>query len=267
NVDKRAREYLKSGQAFMAADVIFAEGSDLAVTAGRQVETARLAEHQASDREIAAIRKRIAIALGSAAAVASVVVLLLIPVPRSADVEDTADTGLSIAQAPHAAPATPFAPPAMFKAAAELATDFGRVRDLDELTKILGRAGDVMGASGLIVWMGSTAGAELRPVLFHGYSPEMIARIPPVPRSANHADAGAGCVAPPSNIARYCHPTAQTTRGGGPGSRSSAFVRGTLSQPRTSARPRRSLGGGGSRLAIRAPRRPRCDAGTFTTGC
>ena len=191
NVDKRAREYLKSGQALMAADVIFAEGSDLAVTAGRQVETARLAEHQASDREVAAIRKRQAIALGSAAAVAAVVVLLLIPVPRSADVEDTADTGLSIAQAPHAAPATPFAPPAMFKAAAELATDFGRVRDLDELTKILGRAGDVMGASGLIVWMGSTAGAELRPVLFHGYSPEMIARIPPVPRSANNAAAAA----------------------------------------------------------------------------
>src|SRR5436309_83384 len=90
-----------------------------------------------------------------------------------------------------AATATPFAPPAMFKAAAELATDFGRVRDLDELTKILGRAGDVMGASGLIVWMGSTAGAELRPVLFHGYSPEMIARIPPVPRSANNAASAA----------------------------------------------------------------------------
>src|SRR5712691_2724739 len=59
---------------------------------------------------------------------------------------------------------------------------------------------------------------------------------------------------------RYCHPTAQTTRGGGPGSRSSAFVRGTLSQRRTSAKPRRSLGGGGSRLAGGAPRPSRCDA-------
>src|SRR5439155_18896390 len=63
---------------------------------------------------------------------------------------------------------------------------------------------------------------------------------------------GASGVAPPSNTPRYCHPTAQTTRGGGPGSQSSAFVRGTLSQPRTSARRRRSLGGGGSRLAGRA---------------
>jgi len=191
NVDKRAREYLKLGQALMAADVIFTEGSDAAATAGRQVEDARLAEHQAFDREMAAIRKRQAITLGSAAAVASIIMLLLIPVPRSADVEDTADTGLSIAPAPRAAPAAPFAPAAMFRAAADLATDFGRVRDLDELTKILGRAGDAMGASGLMVWMGSSAGAELRPVLFHGYSPEMIARIPPVPRSADNAAAAA----------------------------------------------------------------------------
>jgi len=71
---------------------------------------------------------------------------------------------------------------------------------------------------------------------------------------------GASGVAPPSNTPRYCHPTAQTTRGGGPGSQSSAFVRGTLSQPRTSARRRRSLGGGGSRLAGGAPRPSRCDA-------
>ncbi len=191
NVDKRAREYLKLGQALMAADVIFTEGSDAAATAGRQVEDARLAEHQAFDRQMAAIRKRQVLTLGSAAAVAAIIVLLLIPVPRSADVEDMADTGLSIAPAPRAAPAAPFAPTAMFRAAADLATDFGRVRDLDELTKILGRVGDAMGASGLMVWMGSSAGAELRPVLFHGYSPEMIARIPPVPRSADNAAAAA----------------------------------------------------------------------------
>jgi hypothetical protein len=79
----------------------------------------------------------------------------------------------------------------MFKAAADLATDFGRVRDLDELTRILGRAGDVMGASGLMVWMGSAASGDLRPVLAHGYSPEMLARIPPVPRSADNAAAAA----------------------------------------------------------------------------
>jgi hypothetical protein len=175
----------------MAADVIFTEGSDAAATAGRQVETARLAEHQALDGEVAAIRKQQAVTIGSAAGLAAIIVLLLIPVPRTADVEDAADTGLSIAPAPHATPFAPFAPNAMFKAAADLATDFGRVRDLDELTQLLGRAADVMGASGLMVWMGGTAGAELRPVLAHGYSPEMIARIPPVARSDDNAAAAA----------------------------------------------------------------------------
>src|SRR6185369_13163275 len=80
---------------------------------------------------------------------------------------------------------------ALFKAAAELATDFGRVRDLDELTRILGRVADVMDATGVMVWIGSASGGDLRPVLAHGYSAEMIARIPPVPRSADNAAASA----------------------------------------------------------------------------
>ena len=50
SIDRRVREYLTSGQPLMGADVIFTEGSDAAATAGRQVETARLAEHQAFDR-------------------------------------------------------------------------------------------------------------------------------------------------------------------------------------------------------------------------
>ena len=79
----------------------------------------------------------------------------------------------------------------MLKAATEVATEFGRVRDLDELTRVLGRAAEVMDASGLMVWMGSASGSDLRPVLAHGYSAEMIARIPPVPRSADNAAAAA----------------------------------------------------------------------------
>ena len=46
-------------------------------------------------------------------------------------------------------------------------------------------------ASGLIVWVGSATGGDLRPVLAYGYSAEMIARIPPVARSADNAAAAA----------------------------------------------------------------------------
>ena len=198
NIDRRVRDYLTSGQPLMGGDVIFTEGSDAAATAGRQVETARLAEHQAFDRDVAEMRRQQAITIGAAAAVLGVVVLLLIPVRRTpiakhslAGVNSIAP--VRVAASSIAASAEPTSPTAgeLFRAAADLATDFGRVRDLEELTRILGRAADLLDASGLMVWMGTTSGGDLRPVLAHGYSSQMIARIPPVARSADNAAASA----------------------------------------------------------------------------
>ena len=198
NIDKRARDYLKSGQPLMAADVIFTEGGDAAATAARQVETARLAEHQAADAAEAAIRKQQAVALGAAAGLAGIVVLLLIPRRRETPADSTAEMASSIAAAPHATAPARFgfvtgmaAGGPVLKAAADLATDFGRVRDVDELTRLLGRAAEVMDASGVMVWMGTTTGGDLRPVLAHGYSSQMIARMPPVPRTGDNAAAAA----------------------------------------------------------------------------
>jgi hypothetical protein len=215
-IDKRARDYLKSGQQLMAGDVIFTEGSDAAATAVRQIETARQAEHQAADVDEAAVRKQQTLTAAAAAGVVVLIVLLLIPVPRAkADAVPATATGLSIGQqavdiddipdlpahavavkAPPAAPTAPTAPSAhaqgsILKAAIGVVTDFGRVRDVNELTTVLARAAEVMDASGLMVWMGSTGGSDLRPVLAHGYSADMIARIPPVPRGADNAAAAA----------------------------------------------------------------------------
>jgi CHASE3 domain sensor protein len=202
-VDQRARDYLKSGEQLMAGDVIFTEGSDAAATAVRQIETARQAQHQAADAEEAAARKQQTLTAGTAAGIVLLVVLLLIPVPRRRTAEAVAPTGI-ISISPAAVPDSPSTPaPApvarltqhaqgsVLKAATDVATDFGRVRDLDELSRLLGRAAEVMDATGLMVWMGSPSGADLRPVLAHGYNAEMIARIPPVPRSADNAAASA----------------------------------------------------------------------------
>ena len=71
----------------------------------------------------------------------------------------------------------------MLKAAAQLCTDLGRVSDLDELRGLVARAADVMDASGLVVWLGDAAGGDLRPVIAHGYSNQVLARMPAVPRS------------------------------------------------------------------------------------
>jgi hypothetical protein len=77
------------------------------------------------------------------------------------------------------------------KAAAALCTEIGRVSDSQELRSLIGRAADMLDASGLILWMRTEAGDELRPAVAHGYDPQMIARIPSVPRSANNAAATA----------------------------------------------------------------------------
>jgi CHASE3 domain sensor protein len=212
-IDKRARDYLKSGQQLMAGDVIFTEGSDAAATAVRQIETARQAQHQEADAEAAVTRKEQALTAGAAAGIILLLLLVLIPVPRSRQTAATAGTNLSITPrapspgadspavskpvaapvpAPRPAPAhISHAQGAVLKAATDVVTAFGRVRDLDELTRVLGQAAEVMDASGLMVWVGSTAGDDLRPVLAHGYTEEMIARFPPVPRTADNAAAAA----------------------------------------------------------------------------
>ena len=136
-----------------------------------------------------------------AAVIAALAVLLLIPRPR--EKADTDIDSLSIAPRTVAPPTPPITAPAratpvpqlrpspVLKAAADLATDFGRVLDLDDLSRLLGRLADIMDASGIIVWMGSAGGADLRASLAHGYSAQAVARMPGVPRSGNNAAASA----------------------------------------------------------------------------
>ena len=214
-VDKRARDYLKSGQQLMAGDVIFTEGSDAAATAGRQIETARQAQHQEAEVETAQVRTQQAVTAAAVAGVVVLVMLALIPIPRAeaADTTETSIASISPSRSsapwsgvvsteetvvmrptpapPQAAPLTAHAQGSVFKAATDVVTDFGRARNLTELNRVLGRAAEVMDASGLMVWAGSASGADLKPLLAHGYSPETIARFPPVPRSADNAAAAA----------------------------------------------------------------------------
>lgn len=201
SVDMRARDYIRSGQQLMAGDIIFTEGGETAATAARQVEAARLAERQALDASEAAVRKQQAVALGATGAFAALVVLWLgisgnPPPPEMARLDIGA---ASLAQAqdqsghepePKAGPIDrPVSP--MIRDAAELCTDLGRVRDANDLQMLMGRAAEIIDASGLVVWLGTTSGADLRPVLAHGYSPQALARMPSVPRSGDNAAAAA----------------------------------------------------------------------------
>jgi hypothetical protein len=199
-VDKRAREYLKSGESLMAADVIFSEGGAPARNAARLVERARVAEHQALDALDASIGSQQLIGFGAGASIAALVVLLLsfaspgksetqaglspgvlsiVPPPQDLDRRERRSEGSAGALA------------AMLKTTAELSTDFGRIRDLSDLKDLLARVAAAMDASGVVVWLGSTGGSDLQPIVSHGYAPAVIARMPAVPRSADNAAAAA----------------------------------------------------------------------------
>jgi hypothetical protein len=204
DVDQRARDYLKSNQALMAADVVFTEGGETATSAAKQVETAAVAEHEAFNLFDASQKKAQMYALGAGAAIAVLTLMLLTITVGADEVSPEADAseGASLSHvgaAPQAvavtapaaavqhAPARESAP--ALRAAASLCTEFGRVRSSEDLTKLLARAADSLEASGLIVWLGTAAGGDLRPVLAHGYAPELLARMPSIPRSANNAAA------------------------------------------------------------------------------
>jgi hypothetical protein len=115
--------------------------------------------------------------------------------------QETASTAPAAAPALPAAPATPAQPAAqsptasaaqtMIKSAADLATDFGRVRDLEDLQRLLGRVAAAMEATGVLVWVGSVSGEDLRPLIAHGYNEQTLARIAPVARTDTNAAAAA----------------------------------------------------------------------------
>ena len=79
-MDRRARDYARSGQKLLASDLIFSNGYELTTAAVSAVEEARLAERLPYDSSATALERRQLTAAGAAAAVGLVVMLLLLPV-------------------------------------------------------------------------------------------------------------------------------------------------------------------------------------------
>jgi hypothetical protein len=195
-VDRRIVDYLKSGQDVMAADVVYSEAGQRVAQAANQVDAARALEGQGVDVAERISRRRQLYALGAAAAVGALTLLLLGAAPAShprVEVEakrveavTSLDDELSFKVRSEPRHSTP-----IMKVASEICTDLARVNESADLEKLLGRAADLMDASGLVVWMGNSVGGELRPVAAHGYSAQTIAKMPAVPKNANNAAAAA----------------------------------------------------------------------------
>jgi hypothetical protein len=229
--DARARENLSLAQDLMAADVIFSDGRNvLDAMVGRlrdlqHAERAAYAETQGS-----AVRARwaafgllglvslavLAVALRTAAGASKVP-----EVPTVAHVPEVRTGTLGLLGTPDNAetlgtPRTPgtlgtVANPDGFKvdlaAAAAVCTELSRVTETAALSSLVGRAADVLDASGLTLWM--SAGEQLFPVLGHGYPAEQLARFGPIARGSDNAASTAWRTGRPTVIAA----TPQTSGG------------------------------------------------------
>jgi len=76
-------------------------------------------------------------------------------------------------------------------AVAGLCTEFSRVDEVAAIAPLLGQAGTLLNAKGLIVWVWDTAAERLKPALVHGYSDRLVSQLPLVARDADNATAAA----------------------------------------------------------------------------
>jgi len=221
SVDRRIRGYLETDSPLMAADVVFGEGGEPAAMARQFIEQGRLEEHMELDRLEAETRELEMAAAGAAAGLVVLISAILAIVPARRAVPAGGPVSLNLtaagqptpahsvqsaaddlilhgreparvqAQGQSSSPVVPAPPAVTLQSVAQVCTDLGRTTEPEALSDLLGRAAEVLDASGLVLWVGSASGMELRPGLAHGYAPEVVSRIPVVPRAANNAAAAA----------------------------------------------------------------------------
>jgi hypothetical protein len=202
-IDAKAREYVQAGQYLMASDVIFSDGIEALAPAAARIDAALAQEIQSREEVYAQDRRLVVMVLGGFSGLVLLSLLLLLPVarraqpaevgqqdarPDSGEVQPAAPAPESLAQLDWSIdePAWPD-----LAEAARLCSELGRLTDPRDLAPLLERASQLVDASGIVVWIGDRTGSALRPVLAHGYSEQMLARMGTIPREAPNAVAAA----------------------------------------------------------------------------
>ena len=219
--EKRARLYADRGESLLAGDVIFSEIRDLMAAAADQIAAIRQTIRRSQDQQVSGVRQeQAALALG-ATALWLIIALVLVPVTPGV-VKDPNEWRQNLGAAlkkpepaEPAKPAEPVAPvtptepgvplPALAKVG-EICSDLSSLSDVGALSGALARAADVLGASGMIVWVASNDGGTLSPVATHGFDARLVARIGKVARESSNVTAAAFR----ENTARISAPTAST---------------------------------------------------------
>lgn len=198
-MDARAREYALNGQEQLASDLIFTDGFETTASTLSQVDAARSAEVIRADADAAVLLGRQLEWLSGGGAACLLMLLLLTPRGRSIEQHDIPAPAPLPAPKPlpeaedaivrRATPRTELTPDLML--AADVCAGMARVLETAELTELLGRLAQVLNAAGLIIWVADRSGAELRPVLAHGYSNQTLARMGTIARDGHNAVAAA----------------------------------------------------------------------------
>lgn len=194
-LDARVRDYVLGGETLVASDLIFSDGLEAAGAISTGVETALGQELQALGSGLAETRKEqtLVLAAGSGAILLFVVLLAFIGPPGKPaaigwePAESTEALGhLAVTSSSHANLDLPD-----LTNAARLCTDLAKVVETAEMPRLLERIAGVMDAAGIVVWVAEPAGRELRPVLSHGYSDQLLSRMGTISRDAANATAAA----------------------------------------------------------------------------
>ncbi len=208
-MDRRARDYARSGQKLLASDLVFSDGLELTQGAATAIERARLAEIDARAAAVTTLHRRQLYALGAAAAAATLILLLLVPsgaspVQSTTELAQSPASGVRIDEGPDlglaldsvadswSAPRRSAAPPAVdIGAVASVCTELARVGDTRALPAAMERAAAVLDASGIVLWIADPDGRELAPIVTHGYAPQIVTRLGTIARDAENATAAA----------------------------------------------------------------------------
>lgn len=113
------------------------------------------------------------------------------PGPVEDDVRGAADPPIEDARETAPRPAVEVQHQPDLLAAARVCTELGRVETADQVQPLLRDAAAILNAAGLIVWVWDAVAEQLRPVLVHGYSEQVVAQLPGVGRDDDNVTAAA----------------------------------------------------------------------------
>jgi GAF domain len=189
-LDARARGNVKSNP-FVASDLIFVDALQAGDRLAEELAGARELEFAASSGRTTRL-SQLRFGMNAAAIVfITLVALLAARAGRGEAASSAATTAQMLRDLPPpvkpavpVAAATPAAPAVQAGAAgprlsdaAELCVDLARVMDGRDLPALLERVATLLEAKGVVVWRADLAGAQLHPLVTHGYSDKVVSRL------------------------------------------------------------------------------------------